>query len=219
MTKKEKGFAIFIGCAVFAIFALVLEGACNSLILSGGRAAALMQKPVLFGLFGGLMAGLFEESGRFVAFKTVLKKTRNDNSTALYYGAGHAGFEVFYIIVTTIITIVMADKLPAQAQAQVQGQSPLMYLVAVIERIPAIALHISLSVVVWFAVKNKGQFYLYPAAILIHMLFDAVAGTLSLMKVNIAIIEVLFYVMAVPVICLAIALWKKNSSKKEESEV
>lgn len=74
MTKKEKVFAIFIGCATFAIFALVLEGACNALILGGGRAQALMQKSILFGLFGGLMAGLFEEAGRFVAFKTFLKK-------------------------------------------------------------------------------------------------------------------------------------------------
>ena len=219
MTKKEKAFAVFIGCITFAVFALVLEGACNALILGGGRSLALMQKPLLYGLFGGFMAGLFEESGRFVAFKLFLKKTRDDNSTALYYGAGHAGFEVLYIIVTTIITIAMADKLGAQAQTQIQGQSPLMYLVAVIERIPAIAVHVSLSVLVWFAVKNKGQFYLYPLAILIHLLFDMVAGSLSLMNVNIAIIEVLFYVMAVPVICLAIALWKKNSSKKEESEV
>ena len=219
MTKKEKTFAIFIGCATFVIFALVLEGACNALILGGGRAAALMQKPVLFGLFGGLMAGLFEESGRFVAFKTFLKKNRNDNSTALYYGAGHAGFEVFYIIVTTIITIVMADKLPAQAKAQVQAQNPLMYLLMPVERIPAIAVHISFSVLVWFAVKNKGQFYLYPAAILIHALFDAIAGSLSLMKVNIAIIEISCYILAIPVVCLAIFIWKRNSSAKAESEV
>ena len=165
------------------------------------------------------MAGLFEESGRFVAFKTFLKKTRNDNSTALYYGAGHAGFEVFYIIVTTIITIVMADKLPAQAQAQIQAQNPLMYLLMPVERIPAIAVHISFSVLVWFAVKNKGQFYLYPAAILIHALFDAIAGSLSLMKVNIAIIEISFYILAIPVVCLAIFIWKRNSSAKTESEV
>jgi len=217
MTKKEKTFAIFIGCATFVIFALVLEGACNALILGGGRAAALMQQPVLFGLFGGLMAGLFEESGRFVAFKTFLKKTRDDNSTALYYGAGHAGFEVFYIIVTTIITIVMADKLPAQAQAQ--AQNPLMYFLMPVERIPAIAVHISFSVLVWFAVKNKGQFYLYPAAILLHALFDAIAGSLSLMKVNVAIIEISFYILAIPLVCLAIYIWKRNSSAKTESEV
>lgn len=219
MTKKEKTFAVFIGCITFAIFALALEGACNSLILGGGRAQALMQKPILFGLFGGLMAGLFEESGRFVAFKIFLKKTRDDNSTALYYGAGHAGFEVFYITITTIITIVMADKLPSQAQAQVQAQNPLMYLLIPVERIPAIAIHVSLSVIVWFAVKNKGRFYLYPAAILIHALFDAIAGSLSLMKVNIAIIEISFYILAIPVVCLAIFIWKRNSSAKTESEV
>ena len=215
MTKKEKSFAVIIGCATFAVFALILEGTCNALILGGGRAAALMQKPVLFGLFGGLMAGLFEETGRFVAFKTFLKKTRNDDSTALYYGAGHVGFEVFYILVTSIVTIVLANKLPKQTQPQ----NPLLYLLGIVERIPAIAIHISLSIVVWFAVKNRKQFYLYQLAILIHALFDAVAGTLSLMKVNIAIIEILFYVMAIPVVCFGIILWKRNSSVKIESEV
>ena len=215
MTKKEKRFAVIIGCATFAVFALILEGTCNALILGGGRAATLMQKPILFGLFGGLMAGLFEETGRFVAFKTFLKKTRNDNSTALYYGAGHAGFEVFYILVTSIATIVLADKLPAQTAPQ----NPLMYLLAIVERIPAIAIHVSLSIVVWFAVKNRKQVYLYPLAILIHALFDAIAGTLALMKVNIAIIEVTFYVLAVPVVFFGIAIWKRNSSTMIESEV
>ena len=113
----------------------------------------------------------------------------------------------------------MADKLPAQAQAQVQNQNPLMYLLMPVERIPAIAIHVSLSVIVWFAVKNKGQFYLYPASILIHALFDAIAGSLSLMKVNIAIIEISFYILAIPVVCLAIFIWKRNSSAKTESEV
>ena len=215
MTNKEKRFAVFIGCAIFAVFALVLEGACNALILGGGRAETLMHKPLLFGLFGGLMAGLFEESGRFVAFKTLLKKSRDENSTALYYGAGHAGFEVFYVILTSIVAIVLADKLPAQTEPQ----NPLMYLLIPVERIPAIAIHISLSVIVWFAVKNRNQLYLYPLAILIHAIFDAIAGSLSLMKVNIVIIEVSFYIMAIPVICLGIALWKKNSSIKVESQV
>lgn len=215
MTNKEKRFSVLIGCATFAVFALILEGACNALIMGRGRVEALMQKPVLFGLFGGLMAGLFEESGRFVAFKTLLKKTRDESSTALYYGAGHAGFEVFYVVVTSIVAIVFADKLPAQAEPQ----NPIMYFLIPVERIPAIAIHISLSVIVWFAVKNRNQLYLYPLAILIHALFDAVAGTLSLMKVNIAIIEVSFYIMAIPVVCLGIDLWKKNSSIKAESQV
>ena len=81
MTKKEKSFAVIIGCATFAVFALILEGTCNALILSGGRAAALMQKPVLFGLFGGLMAGLFEETGRFEWTATVKNINADYNLT------------------------------------------------------------------------------------------------------------------------------------------
>ena len=42
----------FIGCGIFIIFELVLEGALHTIILGGGRAQALMAKPLLYGLFG-----------------------------------------------------------------------------------------------------------------------------------------------------------------------
>ena len=215
MTKKEKCFAVFIGCASFAIFALILEGTCNALILGGGRAASLMQKPLLFGLYGGLMAGLFEETGRFVAFKTLLKKTKEHNSTALYYGAGHAGLELLYIIIASIISIVLTNKM----QTQVEVQTPLMYILGIVERIAAITIHITLSIAVWFTAKNRKQLYLYPLAILIHAFVDAMAGALSLMKINAVIIELVVCILVIPLVCFAIVLWKRNSNTKIESEV
>lgn len=225
----------FIGCGIFVIFALVLEGALHTIILGSGRAQALMAKPLLYGLYGGFMAGLFEETGRFLAFKTILKKSQDDDTTALMYGAGHGGFEAFYLLfasaITNLVLSVMintgnttlitqslsGDKLAAMEQnlSVLISAKPLSLAAGVIERIPAVALHISFSVLVWFGAKNKDKWYFYPIALLIHLAVDAVAGTLAMMKVNAVIIEASLYVLTAAVVVLAIAVWKKNAAQKE----
>ena len=225
----------FIGCGVFVIFALVLEGALHAIILGGGRAQALMAKPLLYGLYGGFMAGLFEETGRFVAFKTILKKSQDDDTTGLMYGAGHGGFEAFYLLFagamtnlvfsmmintgnTALITESLSgDKLAAMEQTleTLLTAKPLSLAAGVIERIPAVALHISLSVLVWFGAKNKDKWYFYPIALIIHFAVDAVAGTLAVMKTNTVIIELLLYVLSAAVVLLALVVWKRNAVQKE----
>ena len=57
----------------------------------------------LYALYGGLMAGLFEETGRYLAFSFALKKYRAKNVNALMYGAGHGGFEAIVIVGLTMI--------------------------------------------------------------------------------------------------------------------
>ena len=225
----------FIGCGVFVIFALILEGALHAIILGGGRAQALMAKPLLYGLYGGFMAGLFEETGRFVAFKTILKKSQDDDTTSLMYGAGHGGFEAFYLLfagaITNIVFSVMintgntaliteslsGDKLATMEQtlSTLIAAKPLSLAAGVIERIPAVALHISFSVLVWFGAKNKDKWYFYPIALIIHFAVDAVAGTLAMMKVNAVIIEASLYVLTAAVVVLALAVWKKNAEQNE----
>ena len=225
----------FIGCGVFVVFALVLEGALHAIILGGGRAQALMAKPLLYGLYGGFMAGLFEETGRFVAFKTILKKSQDDDSTALMYGAGHGGFEAFYLLfagsITNLVLSVIintgntgllteslsGDKLVAieQTLSTLISTKPLSLAAGVIERIPAVALHISLSVLVWFGAKNKDKWYLYPIALIIHFAVDAVVATLAMMKTNTVIIEVLLYVLSAAVVMLAMIIWKRKAVQKE----
>ncbi len=227
-TKKP----FFTGCAVFLIFVLVLESALNAIILGGGRAQQLMQKPILFAIFGGLIAGIFEETGRFVAFKTVLKNHDNDN-TALAYGAGHGGFEAFVILFSSMITNIVFGILintgnTSQITANLSGAelekinqtleslcttNSLLFLLAPVERIAAMTVHISLSVIVWFSVKKHKKLFMFPAAILIHTLFNAVAAWLSLKKTNSLLIETIIYIMAALIAVLALNIWKKEHVK------
>ena len=221
----------FTGCAIFAIFALILEAIFHKIILGGGRQQLLMAKPILYGLYGGLMAGLFEETGRFLAFKTVLKESQDDNNTALMYGAGHGGFEAFYILFGTAFSNLLVavlinsgntqlltanltgDKLVAIQQVIITliSTNPLAFCASIIERIPAVAVHISLSVLVWFAAKNKDKWYLYLLAFLLHFALDAVVGTLATMNINIVLIEILNYVFAVLTVFIAVKIWRKEN--------
>ena len=159
-----------IGCATFIVFALILEQFFHSVILNSGIGKTIQSNVWLFGLYGGLMAGLFEETGRFAAFKTVLKNDLNNDRNALMYGAGHGGAEVFFILVlgmaSNIIMSIMlntgaAEQLKAgitdEAQLQslyktfelLSGTPSGNFLICIFERIAAVAIHISLSVLVW----------------------------------------------------------------------
>ena len=215
----------FVGCAVMILFAFILESSAHQIILNSGPGSAITGNILLFGLYGGAMAGLFEETGRFIAFKTILHKKQNNDSNALMYGAGHGGIEAFIILgitsVNNILYSVMIntgktalltaplseDQLPQVEEAirALISTPPWLFLLGSVERILALMLHISLSVLVWFAAKKKNRLYLYPAAILLHLIVDAAAVILSGNNVPPILVEA--FVAAFTGICMLIA-WK-----------
>lgn len=235
--KKKTGcgnFVYFSGSAVFFLFAIVLKGSVHSILLAGGRAEMLMSNTLLFALYGGFMAGLFEESGRFIAFKIFRKKAIENDSTALFYGAGHAGFEIFWILFvcmitnivyavfintgnTDMLTINLTEKQKAEVEAVFTAlctTNPLLFLFAIVERFAALTIHISLSVLVWFAAKNGKKWYLYPAAIILHMCIDVIAAFGKTAELNIAMTEIMLYVFALMCGLLALFIWKKEKRKQ-----
>lgn len=197
------------------VFALILESAVHQIVLGSSVGERILGNIWLYALYGGLMAGLFEETGRFIAFKTVLKKQDKDVN-ALMYGAGHGGFEAAVLLGISMIsniaiavminsgsTSVLTETLSGDALTQMEAAledmtttAPYIFLIGIIERVFAITLQIALSVIVWTAVKNKKRWYLYPAAILIHFFVDAAAVILMHYNVPTLLIEVLVGVMA-----------------------
>ena len=66
--------SLFIGCAVMLLFALILEQIVHAVVL-GSQAGDIIKNHIwLYALYGGMMAGIFEESGRFLAMRFLLKK-------------------------------------------------------------------------------------------------------------------------------------------------
>ena len=218
--KGANHLPFWTGAITFIVFALVLEQLVYSVLMNTAFWLTVNSNIWLLGIFGGFMAGLFEETGRFIAMKTVLRKKRANDYNGLMYGAGHGGIEaVILLSVSMVINVIFSLQTNAgqvspfgglDAAQQLANTPFWMMLVGAIERISAVAIHVSLSVLVWFAAKDGKKFWLFPLAILLHLLVDAVAVILSRLGVNVWIIEGAVYAMAIAFIFLAIAVWKKN---------
>lgn len=206
--KKRFGFLrpFWVGCGTFLVFAMVLETLMHQVVLL--LFPNLPNTLWAFALYGGLAAGLFEETGRFVAMKWLRKKDDRDE-TAIVYGAGHGGIEVLLTLVSTMgAYLVYAILINAGQMEQITGSmdeanqaaflatitqiaqsNPLSNLLGLVERVSAVILHISMSVLVWKAVK--GELRWYPIAIAIHALFDIITVLLSRTGMNVIVLEVI----------------------------
>ena len=114
--KHEKFTTILVGAATFVLFALILEKTIqNALVFpttmglpDHAASQFINARPILWALVLGLFPGVFEETGRFMAFKTVLRNRRN-RETSISYGIGHGGFEVILVLgINYIVYIVYA---------------------------------------------------------------------------------------------------------------
>lgn len=217
--KKRFGVLrpFWFGCGTFLLFALVLESIVHRAVLTS--VPAILENTWLYALYGGLMAGLFEECGRFFCMR-ILKKKHNCPQTALVYGAGHGGIEVVMTLVSTMGTYLTISILNNAGQldmvlgtmddpnrealmtilAQLAASPAPFQLLGLLERISAVILHISLSVFVWQAVQ--GRLGMLPAAIALHALFDIVAVILSRSGVNTVLLELLLLALS---LCAAYA--------------
>lgn len=231
--KKADIYPFFVGCAVMLLFALTLEAWVHRIVLYSSAGQVIQNNIWLYALYGGLMAGLFEETGRFLAFRFVLRRNLAKNQNALMYGAGHGGFESIVIVGLTMInnlawsfminsgnTASLTGGLSGETLSQVeQGINSLIttpswqFLMGGLERVFAIVLHIALSVLVWFAVKERDRLYLYPLAILIHFAVDAVGIMLSQLGVNVVLIEVVVAVFTAAAVLIARMVWRSAESE------
>jgi len=192
--------SILTGAGVFVVFALILESIVHQIVLKGPHGPAIIGNTYYYALYGGLMAGLFEETGRFLSMKFILKKESPAASTAISYGVGHGGIELLLIFGATMVSnfaisaIINAGNLDgllatvpeanrAQVQTQLEGLQTLTtttLLYGLWERVSAIILQVGLSIIVWTAVRKGGKWlWLFPAAILLHALVDALAVIIS----------------------------------------
>ncbi len=225
-----------IGCAVMFFFALILEQIVHTIVLSSPAGITIQANIWLYALYGGLMAGLFEETGRFVAMKFLLKKQQDNNYNALMYGAGHGGFEVFYILVFGMINNLLyslmlnsgnAEALLApldtgtraimeQAFAVLAGTPSVAFLAAPVERGAAVLAQISLSVLVWFAAKGNVKWY--PIAILLHALLNIVGVVVNATVISVVITESAIWAVAIGYVFLAKKVWKKETAYESEGK-
>ena len=182
-----------------------------------------------FVLYGIIMAGVFEECGRHIVLKYIMKKNRT-RENAVLYGIGHGGIEILAVILPAMITYLtvavmfskgsveealtalkITEDTAAAALPSVQAAAVFDYALMamnVIERFFAMLLHIGLTVIVFYGVINAKRGYL-PLAILLHMLMDTFPALYQRGAVPLWTVEVWAAFWTAVVVLIAVRLYRK----------
>ena len=224
---------ILIGAGTFIVFALLLEPILHQVVLKGPHGATIMGNVWYYALYGGLAAGLFEETGRFLSMKFLMRKEPSRALPGVAYGIGHGGTEMLLLfgismisnlVMSVMINAGQADVLTAkvpeeqlplvQAQfAQLSSLTPGTLLISFWERLSALLLQLGLSLMVWAAVRRGGKWlWLFPAAILLHALVDGIAVILS-KSVSMAFVELIILALAIAVGAMGWMLGRKLNAR------
>ena len=219
----------FIGVIVFIFFAMFLESSVHRAVFALPFGDTIKNNVILYALYGGLMAAIFEETGRLIAFKFILGKNKDKNINACMYGAGHGGFEAASVLGLTMIGSLalsvsinsglistILDNVGGNDLTQLKDtvntltMSPsYVFLLGIVERIFAVILQISLSVLVWSSVKGKR--YLFIAALLIHFVADTLIVILNGFHVPLMFVELIFGVVSIIVALFSRKIYVEES--------
>ena len=208
--KKEAMTSILAGALTWLLFALIIEKPIQNVLIfptamglpEHGASVFINARPILWSFLVGLFPGVFEETGRLVVYKTLLRKRKN-RETSISHGIGHGGFEALFMMGYTSIAYIaysvmintgaytkmveqsiaktpaMADTINAQAAQITELLSTYTFgslAIGIVERVFAVLFHIGASVLVFYACKEKKKFWLYPLAIALHTALDGIAA-------------------------------------------
>ena len=176
------------------------------------------------------MAGIFEECGRYIVLKYIMKKHRI-RENAVLYGIGHGAIEVLTVVLPSILLyLVIATSLQNgsvdsalsalhvteknaafamqsfQAAAQFNVETAVM---TVLERISSMGIHIGCTIIVYYSVIAENKKYLC-GAVLLHMMADYFAALYQRNVVGVGIAETGILVMAIVIVWIATKIYKNK---------
>ncbi len=181
------------------------------------------------GLLYGLSAGLFEEITRALGYRFFIKEDR-DWVSGMMYGVGHGGIEAILLGALALVAFVQVMVLrdvdlstvvaPNQvdlARSQIEAYWAMPWYQAIlgaVERLSALPVQVSLSLMVLQAFRRKQAWWL-GLAIGWHTLVDAVA-VFALQTWNVYLTEAIVAVFGVASIVIILAFRTKSSPAETE---
>lgn len=204
--SKAEVWPIIVGVIVFFVFQSILRIPLLNALRGTYWYQDLSDNPFLFSLFLGITAGIFEEVGRFIGYRALIKRKSYSYKNGIGFGIGHGGFESILLVGFTYINnIIMSifinsgkfDTIFAGSfskdtltlvKSQLIDTKAYMFLLGGIERIFAITIQIAFSLIILYAVKYKKYGYIL-LAILLHALVDTPVAYMSSMGANTILIE------------------------------
>lgn len=211
---KTKLKPFFVGAGIFIIFALILESIAHSFVL--GTDNFISNNTFTYVLYGCIAAGLFEETGRYVAFKYMLKDN-DSKATSVTYGLGHGGIEMILLVslslLSSFIFATSINKLGFDEMIKGMSDENMIetvrqmivslnaygikeVLLTIIERTSAMILHVSCSVLVFKTVRNKNWKYILMAFGFHFFMNLPAALAQKHVLTNMWIVELLVFVIA-----------------------
>ena len=240
--KQRTGIRYLLAGAVgFLVSARVLElGVHYFCIISENPVSRFINgNTAAFVLYGITMAGVFEECGRHIILKYIMKKDRT-RENAVLYGIGHGGIEILAVLLPTMITYLavavlfssgntesalsalkITEQTAAAALPSVQAAAAFDYgmmAMNVMERLFAMFAHIGLTVIVFYGVVNAKKLCL-PAAILLHMLMDTFLALYQRGLVPLWSVEVWVALCTVVIGWIAVQLYRKMKAPSSAGSV
>lgn len=235
--KKTKPFPALAGALIFMLFAQTLETIPHMFFLATDNSFSriLTSTPALYAVYAALVAGIFEETGRFAAFH-LLKNKFPGKKTAITYGLGHGGFECMSIVgfgflqyysiglmiqkgtINTILSSYSGEQL-ANMETAISGIASMTVgtcLVVLLERAYTLVFHIALSVLVYHSVHITGKKWLFPVSILLHAALALFVGLYQAAVLPLIVTETMGMIFTVLVVFWAYRIYTAN---KEEDVI
>jgi uncharacterized membrane protein YhfC len=187
---------LFIGAAGFIVSVRILELGIHlvCIVFDNPISRFITGNTPLFVLYGILMAGIFEECGRYVILKFLMKKNKTPENMVMY-GIGHGGMEVWSVTLVTVISYLViavtvqtagmdaalsamgvTEELISSAASTIRtvaGFGAVTAVWYVAERIFCMFIHIALTLLVAYGIWAKQKKYLL-LAIMAHAVLDIV---------------------------------------------
>lgn len=228
--RREKVRVFLVGALVFLISQVVLR-----IPLLNGVLAKMdwfynmtVFNPILYAVFLGATAGIFEEVGRLVGFNIAGEKNKGWID-GIIFGLGHGGIEaIIFAGIASIQNIYILITLnngsfnegffgvsESTVRSIFDSTTSLMVLYGGIERILATIMHIGFTLIVLYGINKKKKALFLIVAILIHGIVDTTVVISQQAGLSINAIELICGVFASVLLVYII----KSKKKFENFEV
>lgn len=212
--RKEKISmkAVMTGVLVFIVSQLAIRVQILNYLSGQEWYEALAANLFLIAGILSLSAGVFEEIGRYLGFK-YLVKDELERKNGIAFGIGHGGIEAMFLVGLTYVNnlslsfMINAGTYDSYIRPQVGPMadsiknslinlSPLFFAAAGVERIFVIIIHIALSLVVLYGVM-QGRFRYVIYAVFLHTLVNFIPVIMRGTGLDIWLVEAYLLIVAV----------------------
>lgn len=204
VNKRQNIKFYFVGVCAFTISQVFLRLPILNKVLPNMTWFLTMENfyPIIYCIFCGITAGLFEETARFIGFKAIIKgKDKIDWSSGVAFGIGHGGIEA--ILITGFNCIAELIKV-INSNTDLSGSVTVINaLMPGVERLLAMTVHVGLTLLVLYGIKVKSKRYLV-LAIFIHGVIDSFSGIIPALGFNIYLVEVWCAIWAIGLLIFAV---------------